>query len=119
MKKYLLALVLGSGIVALAACGGGGDTTNNAAPGGTEAPAAGGDGTVDVAAAEALYKQSCASCHGGNLDGGFGPKLSQVGSKYSSEEIENIILNGQGSMQGGFLKGDDATLVANWLAQQK
>ena len=36
-----------------------------------------------------------------------------------SEEIEDIILNGQGNMRGGFLKGEEASTVAAWLAEHK
>src|SRR5699024_8766953 len=38
--------------------------------------------------------QSCIGCHGGDLEGGSGPSLQDVGSKYSQEEIQDIINNG-------------------------
>src|SRR5690625_1100765 len=57
-----------------------------------------GGGTIDV---EAVYANSCASCHAADLSGGVGPDLTAVGSSLSEEEIENIILNGAGSMPGG------------------
>ncbi|WP_223701318.1 cytochrome c551 [Sutcliffiella deserti] len=113
MKKALMAFVFGTSIFALAACGGGEE--NNTATGTQEESEA---GAVDTGAAEGIYKQSCASCHGGNLEGGFGPNLEQVGNKYNKDEIENIIVNGQGQMPG-VLKGDDATTVAVWLADHK
>ncbi|AST93324.1 hypothetical protein BC6307_19680 [Sutcliffiella cohnii] len=112
LKKWLLTFVFVSTLIVLGACGGGGDNA-------TEAPAQDATGDAVSADAEKLYQQSCQSCHGGNLEGGFGPQLSQVGNKYSKEEIEDIILNGQGNMRGGFLKGEEASTVAAWLAEHK
>lgn len=83
-----------------------------------EAPTA--EGTVDAAAAEEKYKaSSCVACHGADLSGVSGPSLKEVGSKYSKDEIAGIITNGKGSMPGGMLKGEDAELVAAWLADHK
>ncbi|WP_226643280.1 cytochrome c551 [Mesobacillus subterraneus] len=103
MKKKLLALLMGTSL-ALAACGGGGDE-------------AGGDKAG--ADPEKLFNQKCSSCHGGNLEGGVGPKLSDVGSRLSQDEIESVIANGQGSMPPKLLEGDDASAVAEWLANKK
>ncbi|MBT2693663.1 cytochrome c551 [Bacillus sp. ISL-55] len=103
MKKKLLALLMGTSL-ALAACGGGGDE-------------AGGDKAG--ADPEKLFNQKCSSCHGGNLEGGVGPKLSDVGSRLSQEEIESVIANGQGSMPPKLLEGEDASAVAEWLANKK
>ncbi|WP_238985117.1 c-type cytochrome [Bacillus kwashiorkori] len=66
-----------------------------------------------------LFLQSCASCHGKDFKSGYAPDLDVIGSKYTSEEIEKIILNGKGQMRGGFLKGEDAKKVAEWLAEKK
>jgi cytochrome c551 len=103
VKKKLLALLMGTGLV-LAACGGGGDDQ-----------ATGGD-TVD---AEKITAQKCSTCHGQNLEGAGAPKISDVGSRYSKEEIENIILNGKGGMPAGIIKGEEASAVAEWLASKK
>ncbi|MEH7883436.1 cytochrome c [Bacillus sp. JJ1609] len=105
MKKKLLALLMGTSL-ALAACGGGG--------GGDEA---GGDKAG--ADPEKLFNQKCSSCHGGNLEGGVGPKLSDVGSRLSQDEIESTIANGKGAMPPKLLEGDDAKAVAEWLASKK
>ncbi|UYZ21592.1 cytochrome c551 [Mesobacillus jeotgali] len=104
MKKKLLALLMGTSLV-LAACGGGGDEA--------------GGGDTAGADPEKLYNQKCSSCHGGNLEGGVGPKLSDVGSRLSQEDIESVIANGQGSMPPKLLEGDDASAVAEWLANKK
>lgn len=125
MKKWLMAVLLGT-VLVLGACGGGGDTaepdTGADDTTDTEEPADdgdAGDATVDVAAAEDAYKSSCASCHGQDLEGGVGPELDAVGSSMSADEIEDIIINGAGSMPAGLLSGDDATAVAQWLAEMK
>lgn len=125
MKKWLMAVLFGT-VLVLGACGGGGDTNDTEEPADTEESADEGaeesaddGGAVDTAAAEDAYKQSCASCHGQDLSGGAGPDLTTIGSKLSASEIEDIIVNGQGSMPGGLLSGDDATAVAEWLAEHK
>ncbi|WP_226036926.1 cytochrome c550 [Aquibacillus saliphilus] len=66
--------------------------------------------------------QSCIGCHGGNLEGGgSAPSLQQVGSKYSEEEIHDIILNGiEGTaMPGGLVSGEEAEALASWLAEKQ
>jgi len=93
-------------MVVLAACGGKDESSGSS----------GGEVTTN---GETLYAQSCASCHGQDLRGGFGPDLSTIGSQYSVEEIKDIIENGKGQMPPGILKGDDALAVAEWLADQK
>ena len=129
MKKFVTFALSFALVGILSACGGGDNTQPAPAPEqpaaeqpaaeepAAEEPSAG--GTVDVAAAEEKYKTSCLACHGVDLSGGAGPSLKQVGSKYSQEQIAGIIINGQGTMPPGMLKGDDAELVAAWLAEQK
>ncbi len=68
---------------------------------------------------EALFANSCASCHGGDLTGGAGPDLTTVGASLSAEEIQDIIENGQGTMPPGLLQGQEANEVAAWLAEMK
>ncbi|SFF53702.1 cytochrome c550 [Halobacillus alkaliphilus] len=69
---------------------------------------------------EEMFQSKCASCHGGNLEGGAGPNLTEVGSRYSAEEIKDIIVNGKGSqMPAGLYTGEQATALAEWLAEKK
>lgn len=112
MKKWLMAVMFGA-VLVLGACGGGDD-------GASEEPAeeTGGE-TADAGEAEDIYKNSCASCHGGDLEGGAGPDLTSVGSDLSQEEIETVIEEGQGSMPAGLVSGDDLTTLAGWLSEQK
>ncbi|MRG84763.1 cytochrome c551 [Salinibacillus xinjiangensis] len=142
MKKFLMSLLFVLALV-LAACGGGDDnagegtdTGNNDA--GTEEQAdegdgdagdaeggAGedtgeeGDGAVDTAAAEEIFQNNCSMCHGADLTGGAGPDLTAVGSRYSKDEIVNIIQNGKGNMQAINISEEDANTVASWLATKK
>ncbi|EIT86984.1 cytochrome C class I [Fictibacillus macauensis ZFHKF-1] len=66
-------------------------------------------------AADSLYKQNCARCHGVDLQGNIGPSLQKIGSKYSAKEIKGIIENGRNGMPGGILTGGDAKLLGEWL----
>ncbi|WP_077624793.1 cytochrome c551 [Sediminibacillus massiliensis] len=134
MKKLLMTAIFGT-VLVLSACGGNdeenADNENNDTateePAENEAPAdenenagdEGGGGTVDTAAAEEAYQQSCQSCHGADLSGQVGPSLQAVGSEYSREEILEIIQNGKGSMPGGQATGEDAEMIASWLAEKK
>lgn len=112
MKKKLLAALFGATLV-LGACGGGGDTDTGTDDGAT------GDDNASAVDAEAVFQQSCASCHGGNLEGASGPALDEIGADLSEDEIHDVIENGQGGMPGGLIKGDDADAVAEWLAAKK
>lgn len=112
MKKWLVAVLLGV-LLVLGACGGGSDDKKDANNGNNDG------NTTDVAAGEDLYKKQCASCHGQDLSGGAGPSLETVGADLNAGEIKTIIEEGQGSMPGGLLTGDDAQAVADWLATHK
>jgi len=125
MKKSLLAVLFGIALV-LGACGGGGDDGASEEPADTNDDAAteetedgGSDGAVDSAAGEEVFQQNCASCHGADLSGGAGPDLTQVGSRLSEDEIKDVIENGQGSMPGGLVSGEDLDAVSAWLAEHK
>ncbi len=117
MKKKLLAFLMGTTLV-LAACGGGTakKEENNGTTGGETTT---GETTANAGDAQKFFDQKCSSCHGGELQGGVGPALDKEGTKLTKEEIENIIANGQGAMPAGLLKGDEASVVAEWLASKK
>ncbi|MFC4618018.1 cytochrome c550 [Camelliibacillus cellulosilyticus] len=68
---------------------------------------------------EDIFKQNCATCHGQNLEGGMGPNLKTIGSKWSKDKILNQIKNGGGSMPGGIIQGQEADKVAEWLSKKK
>jgi cytochrome c551 len=105
MKK-LMGLILGTSIL-LAACGGG--NGNN----GSKQLANKGDDPQQI------YNNKCISCHGDNLKGGIGPSLQKVGSKYSKEQILNILKNGRGQMPPNVVQGKEAEKMAEWLANKK
>lgn len=108
MKKWMLALGMGSMLV-LGACGGSDEDSSGDSGSNTS--------SID---AEAVYAQNCAACHGKDLKGMSGPSLEKVGANLSAEDIENIIKNGKGGMPGGVLQ-DEAEIdaVAAWLAEKK
>lgn len=104
MKKLFFALLMGS-ILTLTACGSSSDKASNG-------------GTTEVDG-EKVAKQKCISCHGNQLNNGSAPDISKIGSKKSEEEILKVLEDGQGSMPGGIVSGDEAKEVAKWLATQK
>lgn len=114
MKKKLFALLMGTALL-LGACGGGEDENAGSESGNGDQ----GNTTAGAGDAEKIYTNSCASCHGENLEGDFGPELNDVGSRLSQEDIETIINEGKGSMPPGLIKGDQVTQVAKWLSEQK
>ncbi len=120
MKKWLLAVLFGA-VLVLGACGGGNNADNEEpADNGdtnTEEPAEN-DNAVDTAAGEEIYQANCAMCHGADLSGGAGPALTDVGSRYSSDEIKDIVENGTGSMPAQDVSGDDLDALVNWLEEQ-
>jgi mono/diheme cytochrome c family protein len=72
-------------------------------------------------AAQALFKQSCTSCHGVDLAGDFGPNLQKVGGKLTKEQITTQITQG-GEAMPSFeekLNTDEIQALASWLASKK
>jgi cytochrome c550 len=81
-----------------------------------------GNEPTEVAASkpEDIYKQSCIGCHGDQYQGTVGPTLKGVGSKYSKEELMDIVVNGKGTgMPVGFVKQEQAAAMADWLSNIK
>ncbi|MGG0669455.1 cytochrome c551 [Sporosarcina koreensis] len=106
MKNKLVAVMFGAALV-LGACGGGNDNA--------------GEGDTAAVDADKVFQNSCASCHGGNLEGrGSAPALANIGSELSESEIHDIIENGTSNgMPGGLIQGEDLDAVAKWLAEKK
>jgi cytochrome c551 len=104
MKKSLLAVLLGA-TFALAACGGDDTTTEDTTKS---------DG-------EKIVMKSCATCHGGNLQGSRStPNLNEVGGRLTEDEIYDVIVNGtKNGMPAGLISDEDAAKAAEWLSQQK
>ncbi|PTL39449.1 c-type cytochrome [Alkalicoccus saliphilus] len=126
MKKIAAGL-FGTALL-LAACGGDGGNNeenpagnngadngaNNAANNEADNEAADENGEYDLANGEELYQGQCASCHGGDLEGGTGPALEG----YSHDEVVSAIQEGPGSMPEDLVEGDDAEDVAAWVSDQ-
>lgn len=122
MKKLLYGIICIAFLSFVTACGGNNDEAEkDNAP--TEDQATEEqdteEQTADAGEGEDLFQQSCAACHGGDLKSGNAPDLDTIGSKYSKDEILDIIENGKGGMPAGLLKGDDAAAVASWLSGKK
>ena len=124
LKNLLLAAGLGATLV-LGACGSddssSSDTTKEDTSMNDDSSMKDDSSKTETAVnAEKIFANNCATCHGKNLEGNVGPNLTKVGSKYSSEEIQNIIKNGKGQMPAGILKDDkEIVAVADWLADMK
>lgn len=71
-------------LLLLVACGGGDTDTASL--------------TGDATAGAEVYATSCAACHGASGEGGTGPALTDEVPGKSNAEIEEVVLNGEGSM---------------------
>ena len=81
---------------------------------GTPTPAA----EIDTDAARELFGGACAGCHtlsDANATGAVGPNLDET--ELDAEGINQQILNGGGGMPPQLLTGEDAELVAAYVAQ--
>jgi len=76
---------------------------------------------VDADAAMEIYQASCLSCHGDQLQGGYGPGLTNVGASMSKEQIYKQIAKGGGGMPKfeKKLTEDQLIQLTNWLAGMK
>ncbi|OXM84981.1 cytochrome C [Paenibacillus rigui] len=120
-QRGLIALLL---VMALAGCGS--PAKNGGEPfGGDKNPNASSNAALAEAPeqVQALYKQTCLSCHGNNLEGKVGPttNLQKIGSKLSKDQIAKQITNGGNGMPGfgSKLKPEEVDALAAWLAAKK
>jgi cytochrome c551 len=67
---------------------------------------------------EGLYKLSCLSCHGENLEGLAGPPVTNMKVKYSEEDMIKLLNDGVGMMPGGLLSEAEAKTVSKWLLEK-
>jgi cytochrome c551 len=119
MKKFVMGIVVMGLVGVLSACGGNKSAEPAPAPAQQTQPS-GTSSSNDTAAAEATFKNTCASCHGADLAGNVGPNLQHIGSKYTKDQIVGIITNGKGGvMPPGLLKSPEKEQVAAWLAAKK
>lgn len=72
--------------------------------------------------AEEIYQQSCIACHGTDLKGtDMAPDLTSIGSEYSKDEIQNIIINGipNTGMPSGVVSQEEARILTDWLSTKQ
>ncbi|PKR77998.1 cytochrome C551 [Halalkalibacillus sediminis] len=103
MKRNIMVGVFGFMLV-LGACGGGDEES--------------GGGGDDRSEGAELYTQNCSTCHGGNLQGGSGPNLENVGEKYDVDTIVDIAQNGKGGMPAQNITEEEATTIAEWITSR-
>jgi cytochrome c550 len=110
---FVLIMVMGIGLMFLLSFKGVGDSKDLAKE------KEGGEKTEETAEVnpEEFYQQSCAGCHGNQYEGVSGPALKGVGSKYSKDEIKDILINGKGNMPPGMAAGKEEQM-AEWITNE-
>jgi len=98
MKRFL-AIFTACSLVFLAGCGSDSPETASSDP-------------------EDLYNQACAACHGENLQGASSPPVTNMASKFTSEELKDLIIDGKGMMPGGTLNEEQSDIVTKWLMEK-
>ncbi|CAM3927084.1 cytochrome c550 [Mesobacillus thioparans] len=109
---FVLIMVMGIGLMFLLSFKGLGDSKDLAKEGE-------GGKTEETAEVnpEEFYQQTCAGCHGNQYEGVSGPSLKGVGSKYSQDEIKDILTNGKGNMPPGMAAGKEDQM-AEWIVNE-
>ena len=111
----LLVSALLSGLVLItASCGDSDDGT-------TASPQPGPSTTItgDLALGQEVYDENCASCHGGDGEGGIGPELAggAVVEEYPDpSDHRDVVVNGRGRMPafGGTLSDEQIDAVVRY-----
>lgn len=113
-RGWPAALLLAAGLAAgLAACGGGGGADDGRQSGG-------GDAIRAQAEVERLYASRCAACHGGELEGGFGPELKGIGGRMDRDALIAVIRDGKGLMPAlkDRLTEEEIAAIVDWIREQ-
>ncbi len=84
-----------------------------ATPGSSPTPSA---VPADTTSGEGVYLRSCASCHGGDGSGGFGPSLRGVADRYTLDQHLQIVHGGRNKMPAwqGVLSDDEIQAVVDY-----
>ncbi|MEH7076477.1 c-type cytochrome [Neobacillus drentensis] len=67
---------------------------------------------------ETIYKESCAACHGNQLQGAVGPPVTNMKSKYSEADVLKIVNEGTQKMPGNLLDKEASKTVMKWLMEK-
>lgn len=116
MRKTLLLIGLFVLALVLVACGNEPEDNGGNDAGSDEAQP---EETEDSGDGEEVYQESCASCHGDDLEGGNGSPLDTIGADMSKDEILDQIEEGGDGMPAEIVEGDEADAVAEWLAEKE
>lgn len=65
---------------------------------------------------QSVYEGQCASCHGGELEGGSGPPLDT--GEHDENDILTAIEEGPGNMPAGLVDGEEAEAVAEFILSE-
>ncbi|WP_147802930.1 c-type cytochrome [Alkalicoccus halolimnae] len=65
---------------------------------------------------QSVYEGQCASCHGGDLEGGAGPALDD--GSHGEEDILTAIEEGPGQMPENLVQGEEAEAVAQFILSE-
>lgn len=117
---YILIMAFGIGLIFFLSVQGVGDEAEiaeeHAAEEGGEEAVEGGEGGETAEGdfdPEALAQANCISCHGSSYEGGIGPSL--VATELPQEDIEEILINGKGTMPGGLVPEEHVAAMAEWV----
>jgi cytochrome c551 len=68
----------------------------------------------DAGRGEAVFRESCAGCHGAGGEGGIGPRL--IGDRISLAQVEAQIVAGSGAMPPNLVTGQKRRDVLAYVA---
>lgn len=115
VRRLLFVCSAAAFLIFLSACGGGGEEKSS--PAASPKPLEGPEETVE------LYRNTCISCHGTELEGKMGEQsnLQTIGATMTKEQIRAQIENG-GELMPPFktrLKPEQIDALADWLSGLK